>query len=216
MNASKLIMTKLKAILKFVLIATAAIAGLIYLNNQNFETRMLLGIYALIVYLAYFANQRIEQLAKDKFYQCTFEKQIIAVDSEDAVADFEIKSKLPFPPFIGLEVVSCLNPIPEDSEDYDNHDFQAFYSGKITGVVWRYSKFVCRVEPHKMTAQNKLEEVIINHYQYAWELDGLYFEEKKRVLDYIEHELSKLEDAADEKADRRYGRLEIAKKKLQR
>lgn len=207
---------KLKSVLKFLLVAAGVLALLVYVDSQNIETRMLFGIAALILYLAYLANQRINQFTKDKFYSCIFEKQVIAVDSDDVVASLEIKCKLPFVPFIGLEVVDCLNPMPEECDDADKHDFQEFYSGKITRVVWRYSRFVCEVTPHKMSRKNKLEEIIIEHSQYAWKLDGLFFREREIVLDYIEKSLSKFKDAEDASADRKRHRLEIAKKRLQR
>ncbi len=209
-------MTKPTAILKFVMIATATIAGIIYLDGQNFETRMLLGIYALIVYLAYFANQRIDQLAKDKFYLCTFEKQIIAADSDDELARFTVSYKLPFAPFIGLEVMgdampSETNEIPDDSYA-DSGDF---YTGKVISATWKYNKFICIVEPHKMSRENIFEKVVMWYSEDAWKLSSYHYQIKKQMLDYIDNKLLELQNEQGDKIEDERWELERAKKKLE-
>ncbi|MFZ4124827.1 MAG: hypothetical protein ACOYJ2_01990 [Rickettsiales bacterium] len=211
-------MTKLKAILKFVVIAAAAIAGLIYLNSQNSETQMLVGVCGLILYLAYLGNQRIDELKKEKFYHCTFEKEIIAADSDEAIARLKVEYKLPFPPYIGLQVSGHLNPAPEDCDDYENHDFQSFYTDKIIDVVFYYSSFNCKVEPYKMKADDKIEEVIIAYSEGAWKPDAmsLILDRGRALFTFIDEHLIKLEKLDDDASKKQYLRFERVKKKLGR
>jgi hypothetical protein len=213
-------MNKLKALLKGLLVITAGIVFLIYLDNQNPEIRMLFGIFGLILYLAYLVDKRIdqltEQITKDKRYQCIFEKDIIAHDSDEVLAALSLQHSLPFVPYPGLAVVDDKNPATDET-DYENHEFQAFYTGEISSVCWRYSKFVCQVEPHKMTPDNKLEAVIATHYGYEWELDGLYFEARKALEIHLEELEKELADAPpDETAERKRHELEKIRKKLRR
>lgn len=211
-------MKKAKKILKNLAIAAAVIVGIIYFSNQDAETRMFITLVGIIWYLFYATNKRLEELTKKTYYSCTFRKEIIAADSDKVLAHFEITYKLPFPPYIGLEVADNLNPLP-DTDDYydeDNHDFQEFYTGKITEVLLRYSRFYCKVEPHKMTPENELVEVIVAYCDYAWKLEGLYFEERRAVRKYLDEELAKLKNTQDEHEKNMYMRLERVKKKLER
>ena len=195
-------MKKLKIILRNLAFLIAGIVGLVVLDHQSFEKQMLTGMYVLVisvVYFFYFTNQRFNQLGKEKLYTCIFEKEVIAANSNQVITSFEVEYKLPFVPFIGLKVAGHLNPPAEDCDDDegydDDHDFQSFYTGKITSVVWRYSHFLCKVEPYKMQKNTTIEEVIIGHCADAWCVDGLYLigGAREALSKYIDKNLSKLE-----------------------
>ncbi len=210
-------MKKAKIILRNLALIAACIIAFVIFNNQDFQTRLLIGIYVLIVYVAYLAHGRIDQLEKEKLYHCIFEKDVIAADSDKAITSFVVQYKLPFAPYIGLEVGGELNPMmPEDFYDYDTHDFQQFYTGKITNVVWRNSRFACKVEPYKLNSEATIEEVIVAFCEHAWRIDGLYLIRGREALfRFIDTNLSKLEKLEDERSKNQRVRLERVKKKLE-
>jgi hypothetical protein len=217
-------MKKTIIILRNLAIIAAVIAAIMYLSNHTFEAQMIIGIYALVLYIAYLGNERVAKLSKDKIYHCTFEKAIIAADSDRVITYFQIKYKLPFPPYIGLEVTGNLNPMPADCEDYKSHDSQSFYTGKITSVVLSYSDlygstFSCKVEPYKMEVDatpEQVMDVIIAHSEDAWRIsDSLFLiHGGKDLFSYIDNALFKLKELDDETSKNHHMRLERVKKKL--
>jgi hypothetical protein len=211
-------MTKIKFALKLAPYAAVFVA-LLCINSQNVEIRMLLGIYALIICLTYYAYKYIEKINKDKLYPCVFKKKIIAADSDDELARFEVSYKLPFPPFIGLEVSGDVTPseTSQNSDVFDCEyvDSREFYTGKIISTEWSYNKFTCIVEPHKMSRENIFEKVIIWHGKSAWKLSPYDSDVKKHVLDYIDKKFLELQNLQGDKEEEERWELERAKKKLE-
>lgn len=210
-------MNKLMAVLKWVFIVAAVIAACLYYDKQDVQTRLLIGIACLIAYQIWISEKReIEKTktaAKDKLYQIEYNKNIIAVDSDNVVATMELHHVLPFVPYPGLSVVDYKMPMPENSDKPDNHEFGEYYTGQITKVTYRYNRFVCEVEPHKLTAQNDLLEVLEAHYEYEWKL-WLEFDLKRMVIENLEKKIAAIGETTNEKELDKKWKFEALLKKV--
>lgn len=205
---------RLRAFLKGLLVLIAIIIAIVFISNQDSETRLFYSLSALVIYVAWLGQQQLNKIAKEKRYSCTFQKNIVAAESDDVLATLEIKHSLPFIPFPGLSVKDDNNPPTDETVDYDKHEYAEFFTGRIVSVCWRYNRFVCQVEPHKMAPANVLAAVIAIHYEYGWQLDGLHMvfsDIKKTMKSYIEEQEKKLADAKDDDEGAKKRRYELEK-----
>jgi len=197
------------------LIGVIAICVAIYIvSKQELPIRLLVIVIVLIAYGAYQLLVRLKKPAKEKLFDCVYERKIIAANSDEVVVEMELKHTLPFAPYPGLEVVDQFFPMGPD-DDMDTHHFGAYHTGIINKVIWRYSKFDCECEPHKLDSKYSLGEELYHLYTQEWKFGiGLYEQQKKALEDYVESELQRLEGLPD--SERKLKKLKHVKERMKR
>lgn len=166
------------------------VVGYFYLESLTTLERSFLGILVAIFYIYYLIDKKVTTFKKSKEYNCIFKKELINFAKKDDFSDgIFLESrviKLPFPPFINLDVHDLLcreNRFDENGIEYVL-DACEFRSGKVKEIQWNNDTktFNCIIAPHKMTKENKLGSILEVYERHGWILSD-YQPEARHELD---------------------------------
>jgi len=148
---------------------------LLFIDNQLDKAFYI--IFISIVFVSNLLNRRLDKIedqTEKNFYECKIVKKIKAYetntedknDNDDLFIENLPREamcdgiKLPFPPFIGLNIRKDASSQPA-MEDWENAYSRVFHSGKIEEVVWDddFKKFTCYVEPYFCSENQTTQEI---------------------------------------------------------